>query len=91
MQLPTPFGASATTDAVGRIGNDSSAATDAVERICPRRGQVAMPSRDIIVRRCSVLAGHAISIGSEMSGGIYNVRFSDITFNGALITVKPQP
>ena len=38
--------------------------------------------RDVLITRCVVLQGHAISIGSEMSGGVYNVTVSDVTFDG---------
>ena len=30
----------------------------------------------------SLRGGHAISVGSEMSGGVYNIMFTDITFDG---------
>eukprot|EP00944_MAST-04C_sp_MAST-4C-sp1_P007907 g7907.t1 len=36
------------------------------------------PSRDIIYRNNVIQAGHGISIGSETSGGIYNVSFENI-------------
>jgi polygalacturonase len=36
------------------------------------------PSRDIIYRNNVIEAGHGISIGSETSGGIYNVTFENI-------------
>lgn len=28
----------------------------------------SMPSRNIVIQRCTILRGHAISLGSEMSG-----------------------
>lgn len=42
----------------------------------------SIPSRDITVQHLTVHGGHAISVGSEMSGGVYNVMFTDITFDG---------
>ncbi|WP_438862399.1 glycoside hydrolase family 28 protein [Neptunicella sp.] len=36
--------------------------------------RVAMPSRNIIIRQCQMKAGHGgVVIGSEISGGVYNV------------------
>ena len=40
------------------------------------------PSRDILVERVTIKCGHAISVGSEMSGGVFNVTFRGITFDG---------
>ena len=37
------------------------------------------PSRNITVRDCVFGAGHGMSIGSEMSGGVYDVRFENIS------------
>ena len=42
----------------------------------------SIPSRDITVSHVTVHGGHAISVGSEMSGGVYNIVFRDITFDG---------
>lgn len=42
----------------------------------------SIPSRDITVQHLTVHGGHAVSVGSEMSGGVYNVMFTDITFDG---------
>lgn len=42
----------------------------------------SIPSRDIVVQHVTIHGGHAVSVGSEMSGGVYNVLFSDITFDG---------
>eukprot|EP00051_Salpingoeca_urceolata_P020689 m.313611 g.313611 ORF g.313611 m.313611 type:complete len:427 (-) comp19664_c0_seq11:3147-4427(-) len=36
------------------------------------------PSRDVVFRRIVVGHGHGLSIGSEMSGSIYNITFEDI-------------
>jgi polygalacturonase len=42
----------------------------------------SIPSRDITVRHVTVHGGHAVSVGSEMSGGVFNITFTDITFDG---------
>jgi polygalacturonase len=40
-----------------------------------------LPSRDITISNCTMLHGIAgVGIGSEMSGGVYNVNVSDCTF-----------
>ena len=40
------------------------------------------PSTDITLHDCTFLHGHGLSIGSEISGGVQNVRASHITFTG---------
>lgn len=40
------------------------------------------PSTDITIRDCTFLHGHGLSIGSEVAGGVQNVRASHITFTG---------
>jgi polygalacturonase len=40
------------------------------------------PSRDITVTDCTFLHGHGLSVGSEVSGGVQNVRAERITFKG---------
>ena len=42
----------------------------------------ARPSKDVLVENVTVKCGHAISIGSETSGGIHNVTFRNIHFEG---------
>ena len=42
----------------------------------------AHPSRDIIFRNIRVGTGHGITIGSESSGGVYNVTFENIDMTG---------
>lgn len=43
------------------------------------------PSRNIVVRNCTVRDGHVLlGIGSEMSGGVENVWLHDCTVNGEL-------
>jgi hypothetical protein len=41
------------------------------------------PSSNITVRNSVFGFGHGLSIGSEMSGGVYNVLFENITATGA--------
>jgi polygalacturonase len=40
------------------------------------------PSRDITITDCTFLHGHGLSIGSEIAGGVQNVRAERITFKG---------
>lgn len=41
------------------------------------------PSENIVIRRCTVLAGHQlVAIGSELSGGVRNVFIQDCRFVG---------
>ena len=38
------------------------------------------PSRNIVITDCTFLRGHGLSIGSEIAGGVQNVRAERITF-----------
>jgi polygalacturonase len=38
------------------------------------------PSRNIVITDCTFLRGHGLSIGSEIAGGVENVRAERITF-----------
>jgi polygalacturonase len=40
------------------------------------------PARDIMITDCTFLRGHGLSIGSEIAGGVQNVRAERITFKG---------
>lgn len=40
------------------------------------------PSRDIVIRDCTFLHGHGLSIGSEIAGGAQNIVAERIHFNG---------
>lgn len=67
-------------DSVFDVGDDA---------ICIKSGKneagraLGVPSEDILVERCSVYSGHGgIVIGSEMSGGIRNLRINDCLFSG---------
>ena len=46
------------------------------------------PSRNITVRDSVFGAGHGLSIGSEMSGGVYDVLFQNITARGITTGVR---
>ncbi|ADV83487.1 glycoside hydrolase family 28 protein [Terriglobus saanensis] len=41
-----------------------------------------LPSRDITITDCEFLHGHGLSIGSEIAGGVQNVRAERIHFKG---------
>ena len=49
---------------------------------------VGVASRNITVRRCRLLRGHGLSIGSETAGGVADVRFEDLTFHGTAAGVR---
>jgi polygalacturonase len=40
------------------------------------------PSRDIIITDCTFLHGHGLSVGSEIAGGVRNIRVERIRFEG---------
>ena len=40
------------------------------------------PSKNIIFRNLDIGSGHGITIGSEMSGGVYNITFQNISLEG---------
>ena len=40
------------------------------------------PTQNVIVRNCVFGTGHGITVGSEMSAGVYNVTFENIYANG---------
>ena len=40
------------------------------------------PSRNIVITDCTFLRGHGLSIGSEIAGGVQNVRAERIKFEG---------
>jgi polygalacturonase len=40
------------------------------------------PSRDIVIRDCTFLHGHGLSIGSEIAGGAQNIQVENIHFDG---------
>ncbi|AHF16654.1 glycoside hydrolase family 28 protein [Niabella soli] len=49
----------------------------------------AMPTKDVIIRGCTVYAAHGgFVVGSEMSGGVNNVYVSNCTFIGSDIGLR---
>ena len=40
------------------------------------------PVRDVVVRNCRFGTGHGITVGSEMSSGVYNVTFENLVADG---------
>ena len=40
------------------------------------------PTRDVTIKDCVFLHGHGLSVGSEVAGGVQNVRAERITFKG---------
>ena len=44
--------------------------------------RVNKPCHDITIRDCNILKGYGITIGSEVSGGIYNINISNIKYSG---------
>ena len=46
------------------------------------RGDPNVPSTDIVIRDCTFLHGHGLSIGSETAGGVRNVTVERVTFSG---------
>lgn len=54
----------------------------------------AMPSENIVIRRCRFKGLHAVVLGSEMSAGVRNVFVEDCTFGGYCkrgIYIKTNP
>ena len=46
------------------------------------------PSRDITISDCTFMHGHGLSIGSEISGGVQNVRVARVQFKGTANGVR---
>ncbi|HZG85982.1 MAG TPA: glycoside hydrolase family 28 protein [Paenibacillus sp.] len=65
------------------------------DAICLKSGKdeagrrLGLPSEHIAIRNCTVYHGHGgIVVGSEMSGGVRDVRVSDCTFIGTDIGIR---
>ncbi|MGM9972354.1 MAG: glycoside hydrolase family 28 protein [Anaeroplasmataceae bacterium] len=58
------------------------------DSICIKSGRdydgirVGIPAHDITIKNSVINKGFGITIGSEVSGGIYNINISNITYNG---------
>lgn len=67
----------------------------AIKAGCDNDGwQEAMPSENIIIRRCSFKGLHGVVVGSEMSAGVRNVFVEDCTYGGyckRALYVKTNP
>lgn len=56
------------------------------DSICIKSGRdkdgldTAIPSHDILIENCTINQGFGITLGSELSGGIYNVKINNIKF-----------
>ncbi len=46
------------------------------------RGEPNVASTDIVIRDCTLRAGHGLSIGSETAGGVRNVTVERVSFSG---------
>ena len=69
-----------------RIENVKTHTND--DSICIKSGRdydglrVNIPSHDIIIRDCKIYNGYGITVGSEVSGGIHNIRIENIEYYG---------
>ncbi len=58
------------------------------DSICIKSGRdadgikVNKPSHDVNIHDCKILSGFGITIGSELSGGVYNIHISNIKYEG---------
>lgn len=58
------------------------------DSICVKSGRdydgrrVNIPSHDIEIRNCTIKNGFGITLGSELTGGIYNINIHDIKYKG---------
>jgi len=58
------------------------------DSICIKSGRdadglrVGIPSHDIKIHDCNIYLGFGVTIGSELSGGIYNIDISNIRYEG---------
>ena len=58
------------------------------DSICIKSGRdadgirVGRPCHDITVQNCTILAGFGVTIGSEVSGGVYNVTLKNLKYHG---------
>lgn len=83
--LTRPRHAGIDIDACQRVLVEDSFFSVTDDAICIKSGldwfgrKFGRPTRDVLVRRCEIAAGAGPTIGSEMSGGVFNVTFEDIT------------
>jgi polygalacturonase len=68
------------------VGDDAICLKSGKDEAGRRRG---VPTENVRVERCQVRHGHGgVVIGSEMSGGVRNVRVRDCTFHGTDIGLR---
>lgn len=92
MKIYAPEGKSHNTDGIdpfssGHILIDHVTIDTGDDNVAIKSGQPGSPgpdapSHDIAITDCTFLHGHGLSIGSEVSGGVQNVRAERITFKG---------
>ena len=67
------------------VGDDALCVKSGINHLGRTFGQ---PSRNIIFRRNTIGTGHGITIGSEMSAGVVNVSFEDITMDRTNVGIR---
>ena len=92
MKVYAPEGKSHNTDGIdpfssGHIVIDHVTIDTGDDNIAIKSGQPGStgpdaPSHDITITDCTFLHGHGLSIGSEVSGGVQNVRAERVHFKG---------
>jgi len=74
------------SDSLMDAGDDAICIKSGKDEPARRRGR---PCENISISNCTVLRGHGgVTIGSEMSGGVRNVRVSNCTFKGTDIGLR---
>ncbi len=58
------------------------------DSICIKSGRdydgimINRPSHDITIQNCTILAGFGVTIGSEISGGVFNIKIKNLKYHG---------
>lgn len=92
MKIYAPEGVSHNTDGIdpfssGHVTIDHVTIDTGDDNVAIKSGQPGSPgpdapSHDIVITDCTFLHGHGLSIGSEVAGGVQNVRAERIHFKG---------
>jgi polygalacturonase len=92
MKIYAPEGLSHNTDGIdpfssGHVTIDHVTIDTGDDNVAIKSGQPGSPgpdapSHDIVITDCLFLHGHGLSIGSEVAGGVQNVRAERIHFKG---------
>ncbi|SNT37781.1 Polygalacturonase [Granulicella rosea] len=92
MKVLAPEGASHNTDGIdpfssGHVVIDHVTIDTGDDNVAIKSGQPGSPgpdapSHDIVITDCEFLHGHGLSIGSEIAGGVQNVRVERVHFKG---------